>query len=88
MATDVPYTTDTSKEAEEVQLELIRRMSPSERLARSLALSREVIRLGKAAIRRRYPEFSEDELRFKFIELHYGVELSESVRAWRAENMV
>ena len=44
----------------------------------------EVIRLGKAAIRRRHPEFSEEEIGIKFIELNYGQKLAESVRAWRA----
>lgn len=81
---DDTYTSDTSSAAEAVQLELIRHMQPSQRLAKALSLSCEVIRLSKAAIRRRYPEWSEDEVRIKFIEMHYGVELAKSVRAWRA----
>jgi hypothetical protein len=65
-------------------MELIRQLPPSIRLEKSLALSCEVIRLSKAAIRRRHPEFSEDEVGLKFIELNYGTELAESVRAWRS----
>lgn len=50
-----------------------------------MALSREVIRLSKAAIRRRHPEYSEEEVGLKFIELNYGADLADSVRAWRLE---
>lgn len=81
---DSAYMHDTSSEASAVQLELIRRMQPSERLAKALSLSCEMIRLSKAAIRRRYPKMSEDEVRITFITMHYGTELAESVRAWRA----
>ena len=76
-------TNDTSPEAKQVQLELIRRMSPSDRLQKTLDLSCELIRMSKAAIRRRYPEFTEDDVRIKFIELNYGNELAEKVKAWR-----
>ncbi len=74
---------DTTREAEAVQQELIRRMTPAERLAKSLTLSCDLMRLSKAAIRRRHPTMTEDEVRIKFIELHYGLELAESVRQWR-----
>ncbi len=82
---DHPYTNDTSPEAAAVHLELLRKMPPSQRLNQALALSCEVMRLSKQAIRRRHPEFSEDEVRIKFIEMHYGAELAQSVKAWRAE---
>jgi len=38
-----------------------------------------------AAIRRRHPEFSEEEVRLTFIELTYGKELAENVRHWLKE---
>lgn len=79
----VSQSSDTSAEADAVQMELIRKMPPSVRLEKALALSCEVIRLSKAAIRRRHPEFSEDEVGLKFIELNYGTKLAESVWAWR-----
>lgn len=78
-----PYSTDTSPEARAVQLELLRRASPTERLERACSLSNGVRRLAIAAIRRRHPEFDEDEVRIKFIELTYGKELAEGVRLWR-----
>jgi hypothetical protein len=75
-----PYTTDTSAEAEAVQLQLIRDMSPSERLDKALRLSSQMMRWAKDAIRRRHPEFSTREVTVKFIELHYGAELAAAVR--------
>ena len=80
----VAHNTDTSTDAEAVQLELLLQLPPSQRLEKALALSCELIRLSKAAIRRRHPNFSEDEVALKFIELTYGTELAESVRTWRS----
>lgn len=74
------YTTDTSRDAEQVQLELIRKVPPTQRLEKSLRLSSDLLRASKAAIRRRYPSFSEHDVSIKFIELHYGVDLAEGVR--------
>ena len=77
---DQPY---TSIEAERIPLEQIRRMTPSERMQKAIALSNEVARMCKAAIRRRHPEFDDNEVSLKFIELNYGKQLSDEVRAWR-----
>ena len=81
-----PYTTDTSSEAEQVQIALIRKMTPAKRLETALRLSSETMRAAKAAIRRRHPGFSKQEVAIKFIELHYGAELAEGVRD-RLENL-
>lgn len=75
-----PYTTDTSPEAEAVQLELIRAMPPSERAARALRLTSQMLRRAKDAIRRQHPEFNEQEVGLKFVELHYGETLAREVR--------
>ncbi len=75
---------DTSSDAEVVQLRLIRDLSPACRLEKAMALSCEVMRLCKAAIRRRHPEFSEEQVGLKFIELHYGPDLANRVAAWRS----
>lgn len=80
----VPYKSDASADSESVQLDLIRKMPPSVRLQKALALSCEVIRMSKAAIRRRHPEFSEEEVGLMFIELTYGKELADAVRNWRS----
>ena len=79
-----PYTTDTTPDAERVQLELVRRMTGSERADMAITLTNEVIRQSKVAIRHRFPELSEADLKLKFIELHYGRELAEAVRQVQA----
>jgi len=77
--------TDTSDEALAVQLDCLRRMTPQERLRRACAWSGQVRRMAFDAIRRRHPDYSEDEVRLKFIELTYGKPLADEVRAWQAE---
>jgi hypothetical protein len=79
----IHHITDTSPEAEAVQLECIRRMTPHERLERSLALSNQLKRMTFDAIWRRHPDFDESEVRLKFIELTYGKTLSDDVRRWQ-----
>ncbi|MEM9656769.1 MAG: hypothetical protein AAF961_00275 [Planctomycetota bacterium] len=81
--TSPKYTTDTSPEALEVQLECLRKMSPQERIRKMCALSKQVRKMAFAAIRRRHPDFDEDEVQLKFIELVYGERLAEGVRAWK-----
>lgn len=74
-----PYTTDTSREAEEVQLELIRRMPPSERALKSLRMTTRLIRECKSAIARNNPALTHREIGIVFIELNYGKELAAAV---------
>jgi len=83
-----PYTTDTSPEAYAVQLELLRRLSPNQRLSKAFALSRQVKRMAMEAIRRRHPELEEDAIRLKFIELTYGKDLADDVRRWQEERAI
>ena len=75
-----PYTTDTSSEAEQVQLALIRAMSPSERVRRAMQLTNQMRRMARAAIRRQHPPFSEEQIGIKLIELHYGEQLAREVQ--------
>jgi len=81
-----PYATDTSSDAYDVQLELLRRMSPTDRLKKTFALSRQVKRMSMDAIRRRHPELDEKSVRLKFIELTYGEALANGVRRSREAN--
>ena len=83
----IPMTTpsdisDTSEEALAVQLECLRRMTPHERLRRACAWSGQVRQMAFDAIRRRHPEFSEEDVRLKFIELTYGEQLADDIRVW------
>jgi hypothetical protein len=41
--------------------------------------------MARNAIRRRHPDWSEDEVRLKFIELTYGAELAREVRQFLKE---
>jgi len=71
---------DTSPEAERVQIELLRQAGPARRFALARSLSQTTMQLARGAIRRRYPEASEEEVGLIFVALHYGPELAEQVR--------
>ncbi len=79
------YTTDTSAEAEAVQLELLRQMTPQQRIEKMCGLSQQVRQMAFQAIRRQHPEYSEDEVKWTFIALTYGQELSDEVRRRQQE---
>ncbi len=71
---------DTHPDAEQVQIELIRKKTVSERFALVRSLTAFTIDLSRRAIARANPDLSPDELRLKYIELVYGKELSQRVR--------
>ena len=73
---------DTSQEAAAFQVSLLRAKSVSERLALTMTLSQKTIALSKRAIRRANPEMSENDLRCRFVELHYGKEMAEHFRKY------
>jgi len=77
--TDQPPPTDTTPDAEQVQLRLLREKSPSERAGMALRHSAEIIRLAKRAIQRVNPQFTESQVSRRFIELQYGEELANAV---------
>jgi hypothetical protein len=66
---------DTTIEAFRAQLAIYRCMSPEERLQRALEWSEEVRELGRAGIRLRHPEYSDQEVRFASIRLRLGDDL-------------
>jgi hypothetical protein len=73
--------TDTDVDSLRVQVDLLRRATPSRRLELAFALSADVISLSLAGIRRRQPGLSEPEAHLRFLAIHYGDELAERVRA-------
>lgn len=73
---------DTTPEAEEVQLEILRRKSPRERLEAAMRLSSAWMRISKDVLRKLHPDFSEQEVGEKFVEVHYGKELAEGLREY------
>jgi hypothetical protein len=75
---------DTDPEAEEVQMDLLRRAGPARRAQMALALSAQVIGLARRAIRRSHPDANETEVGLRFVELHYGRELAADLRRYLA----
>jgi hypothetical protein len=72
---------DTDREAALVQLDLMRRASPAQRLRLALSLSRAVITLSRDGLARWMPAASETEIGLRFVALHYGSALADEVRA-------
>ena len=73
---------DTSPEAEKVQIEFLRKSTVAERFSMVRALTARTVGLSKRAIARANPHLDPEELKLKFIELHYGKELAEQVREY------
>ena len=72
---------DTDPETKRVHLELLRRASPARRIRLALSLSRTVIRLSLGGLARRLPDASPEEVRLRFVALHYGADLADELRA-------
>jgi hypothetical protein len=70
---------DTSPEAWAVYLDLVRKMTPAERLRRSLELSEDVRRIAEARLRLRYPHASDREITLRRGRLELGRELFRKV---------
>lgn len=66
---------DTSEQALRAQLDVYRRLLPSQRLRVGLELTETSRRLLAAGIRRRHPEYSDDQLRLALIRAWLGPEL-------------
>lgn len=77
---------DTSPEAEAVLIDLIRKTPPAVRCQQAIRASSRVAAQCKAAIVRNNPEISEREVGLRFIEINYGQELADEVRAWQTQN--
>jgi hypothetical protein len=67
---------DTAADAEQVQIDLARKMTTAQKIAQVRSLSALVIGLSRRAIARAHPHLSPQELDVKFVELHYGKELA------------
>jgi hypothetical protein len=76
------YTSDTSAEADDLQLECFRRMTPQQRFNRMSSWSAQIKRMAFDAIRRQHPDFSDRQVQLRFIELAYGTELAADFGRW------
>lgn len=80
----IPRSRDTDPQAEQVQLRLLRSASNARRASLALSMSGWAIEMSKRAIRRAHPEATEQDVNLRFVELHYGKDLAERVRAYLA----
>jgi hypothetical protein len=64
---------DTTPRAAAIQLQLYRELSPSRRVQIAVELSEAVRATALAGIRRRHPEYSEQEVARSFLHLLYGI---------------
>jgi hypothetical protein len=73
-----PLSLDTSPDAQRLQIEAWRRMSPSEKAAVVTGLTRAVHRLAVAGVRQRYPHASPREQFLRLAIVLHGPELARS----------
>jgi len=73
---------DTSPDALAAQLASIRDMRPLDRFRAGCALTGRGRRLAMAALRRRHPSASADEIRLRYLRLAYGEQLATDVGRW------
>ena len=73
---------DTTPEAEEILLDLMRRATVAEKITRVRSLSATVIQLSRRAIARAHPQWTPLEVQLKFVEYHYGQDLADRVREY------
>lgn len=71
---------DTTRDADDVQMTLLRDASIARRLRLAFGLSATAINLAKRAIARAHPTASQDELDLVFVEVHYGPDIARQLR--------
>ena len=63
---------DTSPEADAIQIEIFRRMTPAQRLRLALEMSESMRNVALAGLRSRRPELNEKELSNELMRMMYG----------------
>lgn len=76
---------DTHPEVERLQIELLHKAGMTRRLQLGLELSGEALEIAQRAIRRAHPDVSELEAKLIFVEVTYGKDLADRVRAHLAK---
>jgi hypothetical protein len=71
---------DTHPIAQQFQIELLRRATPGERLAKSLSLTATMVNLSRQTITRLNPNLDSQQVNLKCVELYYGKELAARMR--------
>jgi hypothetical protein len=75
---------DTPPDVERVQIEGLRRLTPTQRLGLAAMLTHSTFALSMRGFRRLHPELREQELSILWCRLLYGAELAEKVAAFLA----
>ncbi len=76
---------DTHPDAERVQLDLIRKMTIAERLARAGEWTRMLVTLSRQGIARANPAADARELDLLWVRQHYGADLASRLREYMEE---
>ena len=76
--------TDTSLEIDRVRDERYARMTPAEKVARAMELTRTACTLALAGLRERHPEADDRELLLRLAALRLGPEVVHRAYGWRA----
>jgi hypothetical protein len=71
---------DTHPDAERVQIELLRRATPEQRLEKAISLSAALIDSSRQTIAALNPELNPQELNVRCVELYYGKALAMQLR--------
>ncbi len=71
---------DTSPEAQRVQIELLRQATAAEKIAQMRSMTAMAVKLSRRAIARANPTRSSQEVDLKWVELHYGKQLGRDFR--------
>lgn len=76
---------DTRPEAKRVLIELLSKATPERRLELGLSLSQQMLEIARQGIARANPQLDETEQKLLFVEVTYGKDLGNRVRAYLAE---
>ncbi len=70
---------DTTIEAEKIQIEIFRKMKAEQRLKMAISLTQTDRKLLMAGVRKRHPEYNENQIRLAVIRLTLGANLFSTV---------
>ncbi|MBI4743798.1 MAG: hypothetical protein HY776_03100 [Actinobacteria bacterium] len=73
---------DTDKNAEKIQIDLLRKASIAQRIHIVSSLSASTSNLSRRAILRANPHFSKQDVDIAFVDLHYGHDLAERLKKY------
>lgn len=80
-----PPVHDTHPEIERKRIEMLRRLTPSQRAQLGSALSNQARWRAFRAIETTHPELTDIERKLLFVQLHYGKDLADRVRRYLSE---